>query len=71
MSTSFSYADFEEQLCQLLSDGQGKVHLSRLLRGIRNSGLWKNDPRLRESVAQTAQYLAGVPEQNDVRNHKH
>ena len=35
----------------MLSDGQDKIPLSRLVREIKNSGLWKDDPRLTESMA--------------------
>jgi len=67
LSTTFSYKDFEEQLCALLSDGTGKVILSRLIRGIRSAGLWKNDPRLAESIAKTERYFVGVPDTHEVQ----
>lgn len=41
---------FDDQLFQLLCNDEGKVPMSRLVKGLRNAGLWKNDPRLVESM---------------------
>jgi glutaminase len=48
-----------ETMCfQLLSVDGGAVPISSLLRALRNSGLWKNDPRLAVSMSRLQQYVA-------------
>jgi len=41
---------FDEHLFHLFCNADGKVPLSRLQRALKNAGLWKNDPRLVESM---------------------
>jgi len=62
----FHYGTFVMQLFEALSDGQGSVSLSRLLREIRNSGLRRNDPRLTESMQKIETLMTDVPETGDI-----
>lgn len=52
----FSYRQFLDHFYDLLREGQDKARVSRLLRGIKNSGLWKNDPRLAETMKKIADF---------------
>jgi glutaminase len=53
---------FDEQLFNMLSDEDGRVPLSRLLRALRNAGLWRNDPRLADTMNRMQFYLSEARE---------
>lgn len=63
---SFSYSQFLDHFYELLCEGQDRVLVSRLLRGIKNSGLWKNDPRLAETLQKINDLRSGSAEVVDV-----
>ncbi|ELU11544.1 hypothetical protein CAPTEDRAFT_141838 [Capitella teleta] len=60
---AFSYKTFEDHLCDILSDGQGKVPLSKFMTGLRNTGLSKDDPRLLESMTKFRQAVEATSEE--------
>jgi len=45
-----------------MAGDDGLVPLSRLLRAIKSSGLWKNDPRLARTMKVVKNYAEGLPE---------
>jgi len=45
-----------------MSGDDGFVPLSRLLHALKNSGLWRSDPRLAESMKQVRKCIEGQPE---------
>jgi len=45
-----------------MADGDGLVPISRLLRALKNSGLWKSDPRLAETTKQIKRFVQGQSE---------
>jgi len=47
---TFSFKSFEDSLVDILSDGSGKVPVSRVINGLRSAGLLSHDPRLKESM---------------------
>lgn len=68
---SHGFRHFDDQLFHLLCNSSGVVPISRLLKGLKNAGLWKNDPRLVESMNKInehrSQLLHGQDGQGEVQ----
>lgn len=64
-SLSHGFSHFDDQLFRLLCNDRGLVPVSRLLKGLRNAGLSRTDPRLVESMNKITGYRVQLQHDHD------